>query len=65
MYRLNFAYNQNPNSGGLPDWPEHRFPANKNCMHFLPGSVGPIQDDYREERLAIFNEPTYAEALFS
>ncbi|KAL1413334.1 hypothetical protein Q8F55_001093 [Vanrija albida] len=64
QYWLNFAYNQDPNGDGLPSWPRHAYPANKNSLLFLPDQVGVIQDDFREERVAIFNDPANAAELY-
>jgi carboxylesterase type B len=62
-YWLNFAYTQNPNGGGLPDWPTHNYPSNANSLLFAPNNVNVIQDTFREDRIAVFNDPQYADAL--
>jgi len=33
-------------------------------MHFLPGSVGAIQDDFREDRVAVFDDPALVSVMF-
>jgi len=64
MSRLNFAYNQDPNSVNLPNWPQHDYPANKNCLQLLPGNVTVIQDDFREDRVAMWNDPEVAYQMY-
>jgi hypothetical protein len=65
MHRVNFVYNMNPNGGGLPDWPKHSFPANKNCLRLISGGVGAMQDDFREDKIALFNQPEMASQIFA
>lgn len=46
-------------------WPAHHYPANKNSINFAPQSVSVIQDHFREDRIAIFNNATLALKLYS
>lgn len=64
-YWVNFAYNLDPNGPGLPGWPAHEFPANKNALQFHPGNITVIQDDFREDRIAVFNDPVIAPQIFA
>lgn len=63
--RLNFAYNQDPNSSNLPNWPKHNFPSNKNSLQFLPGNVNVIQDDFRGDRVGMWNDPSVASQMYT
>lgn len=61
--RIDFTYCSDPNgdgSSGRPNWPTHSYPENKNSLELDAGSVKVIQDDFREEAIAMFNEPQNA-----
>jgi carboxylesterase type B len=62
-YWINFGRNMDPNGNGAPQWPTHNFPANKNILRLLPGGVSVIQDDFREDSAALFNQPEVANVL--
>lgn len=62
-YWINFANNLDPNGPSVPNWAAHNFPANKNILRLKPGQVQVIQDDFREDRISIFNDPTLATVL--
>lgn len=49
-----------PNGAGVPSWTPHNFPANKNMLRLKPGEVAVMQDDFREDRMAVFNDPALA-----
>ncbi|CAK9779972.1 alpha/beta-hydrolase [Cutaneotrichosporon oleaginosum] len=62
-YWTTFAHNLDPNGPGLPQWGAHTYPANKNIMQFRAGDVRVIQDDFREDRVAVFNDPVHRTSL--
>lgn len=62
-YWINFGRNLDPNGNGAPQWPTHNFPSNKNIMRLVPGGVSVIQDDFREDDVALFNRPEVADVL--
>lgn len=45
-------------------WNTHHFPCNKNSLRMAPSQFGIIQDDFREERMAVFNDPDIAKHLW-
>lgn len=62
-HRINFVYCSDPNgdgSSGREYWPTHSYPDNKNSLEMDAGKVMLIQDDFREESIAMFNEPQNA-----
>jgi carboxylesterase type B len=62
-YWTTFAHNLDPNGPGLPSWTPHNYPANKDILQLRPGAVKVIQDDFREDRIALFNDPARAETF--
>ncbi|BEJ15098.1 hypothetical protein CspHIS471_0408650 [Cutaneotrichosporon sp. HIS471] len=56
-YWTTFAHNLDPNRPGLPAWSAHSFPANKNMLRLKAGAVGMMQDNFREDGMAMFNDP--------
>lgn len=44
----------------MPNWRPHNFPSDKNSLQLATANITVIQDDFREERIAIFNQPENA-----
>jgi carboxylesterase type B len=68
-YWINFAYYLDPN--GCEDnmdssavyWPAHEHPENRNMMRMDPGAFSVVQDDYREEQMAVWDLPGMPDAM--
>lgn len=51
------------NALGLPNWTRHDLRKNKDSLLLKPGDVRIIQDDFREERMAVFDDPRVIKAM--
>lgn len=60
--RINFVYHSDPNGKKCknPTWKAHTYPKNKNSLLLGVDDVRVIQDDYRDDRIDIFNQPQNA-----